>query len=377
MYPPARPGDPLELVDTPALLIDLDRFEANLKRMSGELAGTSVKLRAHSKTHKSPIIAKMQMDLGAVGICCQKVSEAEIMYQGGVSNILISNQVVGEKKLRRLAALACQTQLMTCLDNRENAVDLDSVARSFDTTIDVLVEIDVGAGRCGVAPGADALELIDAVGDLKNLNFRGLQAYQGSAQHLRTPEERKSAIDFAVACVNKTLSELHSKNIDCPIVSGAGTGTYPLEVESGVYNEVQAGSYIFMDADYARNLDKDGQFISKFEHALYVYATILSAAKQQQAVVDAGLKSLGVDSGLPVMSENDEVDYINASDEHGVLAWQSKNVSYEVGEKVLLIPGHCDPTINLHDWYVGVRNLRGPEPYVESVWPVAARGCVF
>ena len=117
MYPPARPGDPLELVDTPALLIDLDRFEANLKRMSGELAGTSVKLRAHSKTHKSPIIAKMQMDLGAVGICCQKVSEAEIMYQGGVSNILISNQVVGEKKLRRLAALACQTQLMTCLDN--------------------------------------------------------------------------------------------------------------------------------------------------------------------------------------------------------------------------------------------------------------------
>ena len=377
MHPPARPGDPLELVDTPALLIDLDRFEANLKLMSDDLAGTPVKLRAHSKTHKSPIIAKMQMDLGAVGICCQKVSEAEIMFQGGVSNILISNQVVGEKKMRRLAALACQTHLMTCLDNANNAVDLDTLARAFDTTIDVLVEIDVGAGRCGVAPGRDALALIETIQGLKHLNFSGLQAYQGSAQHLRTPGERQTAIEFAIECVNETLAALQSRNIDCSIVSGGGTGTYPLEAGGGVYNEVQAGSYIFMDADYALNLDETGKPFSRFEHALFVYATIMSATKPHQAVVDAGLKSFGVDSGLPKMLANSEVDYVNASDEHGVLAWQSKNVRYDLGEKVLLIPGHCDPTINLHNWYVGVRDLKGSEPYVESVWPVAARGCIF
>ncbi|MGD9866611.1 MAG: alanine racemase, partial [Hyphomicrobiales bacterium] len=268
----ASVGMPLADVDTPALLIDLDAFERNLKRMSKALSGQDVRLRAHSKTHKSPVIALKQMELGAVGVCCQKVSEAEVMLRGGVRNVLISNEVIGRAKLDRLAALVPRAEWIgLCADSAQGVEQAQAAAAAAGVVFNVLVEIDVGAGRCGIAPGRPALELAQAIGRSPNLAFAGLQAYHGSAQHKRQVSERKAAIDHAVAVTRETLDLLAEAGIDCPIVGGAGTGTFEFEAASGVYTEIQAGSYIFMDADYGRNLKADGTPFDSFENALFVY----------------------------------------------------------------------------------------------------------
>ena len=372
MRPPAEIGMTLDEVDTPALLIDLDAFERNLRRLPEASAGTGVRLRPHAKTHKSPVIAMQQIALGAVGVCCQKVSEAEILVQGGVPDVLVSNEIVGRPKLRRLAALARQARIGVCVDDAGNVDDLDAAAAEFGVRLDVLVEIDVGARRCGVAPGEPALALAQRVAASSHLRFAGLQAYQGRAQHLRSHEERAAAIRDAADAARRTVELLARHGLACETITGAGTGTYRLEAASGVYNELQAGSYIFMDADYGRNLDESGAPFREFENSLFVYATVMSKPTRDRAVLDAGLKALSTDSGMPLVAGMEEVRYERASDEHGVLSVGETNRPLRPGDKVKLIPGHCDPTVNAHDWYVGLRGDR-----VEALWPVAARGALL
>ncbi len=372
--PPASVGMAFDDIDTPALVIDLDAFERNLSRMAELMAGTGARLRPHSKTHKSPIIARRQMALGAVGVCCQKVSEAEAMVAGGVDNVLVSNEVIGAQKLARLAALAHQAQVAFCIDNPEAVAPAKEAAARFGVRLDALVEIDVGAGRCGIAPGEPALRLAQAIAASPHLRFAGLQAYQGSAQHIREHEARKAAIDEAIALTRDTVELLAREGLTCDIVGGGGTGTFAFEGTSGVYNEIQAGSYVFMDADYARNKQSDGSFLDTFEHALFVMASVMSTPGGGRAVVDAGHKSASVDSGPPVPHGLDRVTYGRPTDEHGVLDISRTNTPPRLGDKVLLIPGHCDPTVNLHDWYVCVRGLSTDAAHVEAVWPVAARG---
>ena len=370
--PPAEIGMPLEEVETPALLVDLDVFEANLKRMANDAAAKGIKLRPHSKTHKSPVIALRQMALGAVGVCCQKVGEAEAMVLGGVPDVFISNEVVGRNKVARLAALARQARVAVCADDPAHVAALSEAAQSFSVELAVFVEVDVGAGRCGVAPGQPALDLARQVAAATSLRFAGLQAYHGSAQHKRTIAERREMIQSAAAKVRECTDLLAAAGIACELVSGAGTGTYPLEIASGAWQELQAGSYIFMDADYARNLDEAGQPISDFEQSLFVYATVMSRPRPEMAIVDAGLKCFSVDSGLPVVADLPGVEYVGAADEHGKLAIADTAGGPRIGDKVRLIPGHCDPTVNLYDWFTGVRNGR-----VETLWPIAARGAVY
>lgn len=372
--PPASVGMAFEDIDTPALLIDLDAFERNLARMAERVTGTGARLRPHSKTHKSPIIARKQMALGAVGVCCQKVSEAEAMVAGGVDNVLVSNEVIGATKLARLAALARQAQVAFCIDNSEAVEPAAEAAAQFGVRLDALVEIDVGAGRCGIAPGEPALRLAQAIAASPHLRFAGLQAYHGSAQHIREHAARKAAIDEAIALTSATVGLLAREGLACDIVGGGGTGTFEFEGASGVYNEIQAGSYVFMDADYARNRQADGAFMNDFEHALFVAASVMSTPGGGRAVVDAGHKSASVDSGPPVPHKLDGVTYGSPSDEHGVLDISRTNNPPRLGDKVLLIPGHCDPTVNLHDWYVCVRGMGTDAAHVEAVWPVAARG---
>jgi D-serine deaminase-like pyridoxal phosphate-dependent protein len=364
--PPAEIGMPLEEVETPALLIDLAAFERNLRRLAERTAALGVRLRPHAKTHKSPAIARRQIALGAVGVCCQKVSEAEAMVEGGIADVLVSNEVVGARKLARLAALAREARIGVCVDDADNVAALSEAARHFGATLDVLVEIDVGAARCGVAPGEPAALLAERVARAPGLRFRGLQAYYGSAQHMRGHDERRKAIASAVEKTRHTTELLARRGLACPDVCGAGTGTYEFEGASGVYNELQAGSYVFMDADYARNLDADGAPVHEFEHALFVYATVMSAAAEGRAVLDAGLKALAFDSGMPRVAERSDIEYFGASDEHGKLRTASGNRPLKLGDKLRLIPGHCDPTVNLHDWYVGYRGER-----VEAIWPIA------
>jgi D-serine deaminase-like pyridoxal phosphate-dependent protein len=369
--PPAEIGMPLDEVDTPALVIELDSFERNLRRLPERIAGRQVRLRPHAKTHKCPMIALQQIALGAVGVCCQKVSEAEAMVQGGVRDVLVSNEIVGAPKLRRLAALARSAKIATCVDDESQVAALDVAARAFDVTLAVLVEVNMGGDRCGVEPGAPALRLAEAIGRTKALRFTGLQAYHGSAQHLRSLAERRAAIAQATERAASTRALLAAHGIDCPVITGAGTGTFELEAASGVYDELQCGSYVFMDADYGRNLDADGAPIRDFEHSLFVWTTVMSRPNDERAIVDAGLKALSVDSGMPTLPGFDEAEYSRASDEHGKLVLKRATNRLRIGDKIKLIPGHCDPTVNLYDWYVGVRNNR-----VEALWPITARGAL-
>ncbi len=369
--PPAAPGMPEDEIDTPALVLDLDAFEHNLDTMAAGIAGTGAKLRAHAKTHKSPVIGALQAARGAIGQCVQKVAEAEVLAWGGVPDILVSNEVVGRQKLARLAALSRIARVAVCADDPAQVAALEAAARDAGIRLSVLVEIDVGAGRCGVAPGPDAVTLARGIAASPHLRFGGLQAYHGSAQHLRRPEQRAAAIQGAADGARRTVEQLRQAGLDCPIVGGAGTGTFALEAASGVYTELQAGSYCFMDADYARNLDEAGQPVATFRHALFVLATVMSAPRPGIAVLDAGHKAVAVDSGLPMVWRRPDLRFTSASDEHGALAFGADAAAPKLGEKLRLIPGHCDPTVDRYDWYVGVRGGR-----VECLWPVAARGAM-
>ena len=368
MTPPARPGQRLEDVDTPALVLELDAFEANLRALADAVRGRPVRVRTHAKTHKCPEVAKRQIALGAVGACCQKVSEAEAMVEGGIGDVLVTNEIVGAPKLGRLARLALRATIGVCADDAGNVRDLEAAAASAGVTLHVYVEIDVGMGRCGVAPGAPAVALAQAIARCPHLRFSGLQAYHGSAQHLRSMGERRAAVDRAARAVRETRAALAAAGLACPVVTGAGSGTFMLEVEAGAWDEIQPGSYAFMDADYARN--EWAAPLPRFQHALFVLATVMSRAPGR-AIVDAGLKASSVDSGMPQVWRRPGLVYTRASDEHGFIEVGPDAPPPALGEKLLLVPGHCDPTINLHDWYVCVR-----AGVVECLWQITARGAL-
>src|SRR2546421_2230993 len=367
--PPAEIGAPVEEIDTPALVVDLDALDRNIAKMAEFSRAAGVRVRPHAKTHKSPAIALRQIAHGAVGQCVQKVGEAEVLVRGGVKDVLVSNQVVGERKLRRLAALAKDATIALCFDSAEQVDAASCIAQDFAVELGALVEIEVGMERCGIAPGKDAAALARRIADAPGLKFRGLQAYHGRAQHLPTQQQRAQAIASAIDAVRETLEALAADNLNCEIIGGAGTGTFAFEAQSGVYNELQVGSYVFMDTDYARIGDKDGGRYTAFEHSLFVLATVISTPTADRAIVDAGLKSLSGEKGSPWVHGREDVQLTNMSDEHGKLVLGPKAKPLKLGEKVWLIPGHCDPTVNLHDWYVGVRNRR-----VEVLWPISARG---
>jgi 3-hydroxy-D-aspartate aldolase len=371
---PAVPGMDEKDIQTPCLIVDLDAFERNVVKMRDHCRKMGVRHRVHGKMHKSVDVARIQMDLGeAVGVCCQKVSEAEAFVRGGVKDVLVSNQVRDPAKIDRLARLPkLGARAIVCVDDLANIADLSAAAVRHGTTIEVLVEIDCGAGRCGVTTTPAVVELAKAIHAAPGLKFSGIQAYQGAMQHLDSYDERKAKIDIAVAMVRDAVSALAAEGLDCAIVGGGGTGSYYFEGNSGVYNELQCGSYAFMDADYGRILDKDGKRIDQgeWENALFILTSVMSHAKADKAICDAGLKAQSVDSGLPVIFGRTDVKYVKCSDEHGVI--MDPEGVLKVNDKLRLVPGHCDPTCNVHDWYVGVRGGK-----VETVWPVTARGKAY
>jgi 3-hydroxy-D-aspartate aldolase len=365
---PCLPGMALREIQTPALLIDLDALDRNLDRMRQFARAHGVRLRAHAKTHKSADIARLQIERGgACGICCQKVSEAEAMVRAGIKDILLSNEVRDPAKLERLARLALHARIILCVDDPEAVPDISAAASKAGTTLEVLVEIDCGAGRCGIAPGEPARDLALAVVTASSLRFAGIQAYHGRAQHLATEAERRMAFTGAEMSTCRTVDLISAEGLTCDIVGGAGTGTFPMEAASGVWNELQCGSYIFMDAHYRRVLGPHAN--AGFEHALFILASVMSRAPGR-AVADAGLKAFAVDSGLPIVHDIEGVTCTGLSDEHCQLADSSG--SLRINQRLRLIPGHCDPTCNLYDWYVGIRAER-----VEVLWPITARGKLY
>ena len=368
---PAEVGMDEQDICTPALIIDLDAFEHNIEVMAKYIKANGLRHRAHAKTHKSVDIAHYQIEQGgACGVCCQKVSEAEAMVAGGIKDVLVSNQVVDPNKIERLAMMAKKARTLVCVDDSDNIDDLSAAAVKHGVTIECLVEIDCGAGRCGVQWGEATVALAKKIAASDGLKFAGLQAYQGAAQHIHDFEERKSKIDVAVKQVTDTVAMLKAEGLECDIIGGAGTGSYYFEGTSGVYNEMQCGSYIFMDADYQRVNDAKGENISEFENSLFILTSIMSKIKVDRAICDAGLKAKSVDSGLPVIFGRSDIEYIKCADEHGVIT--DPQGALKLNDKLKLIPGHCDPTCNVYDWYVGVRGGK-----VECLWPVSARGMAF
>jgi len=371
---PAAVGMDESDIQTPCLVLDLDALERNIVKMGAIAKKMGVRHRVHGKMHKSVDVALLQEKLGeACGVCCQKVSEAEVFARGGIKDVLVSNQVREPQKIDRLARIPLLgARAICCVDDIENVSDLSAAAAKHGTTIECLVEIDCGAGRCGVTTSAAVVAIAKEIDSAPGLKFAGIQGYQGAMQHLDSYEERKIKVQSSVAMVRDSVEALRSEGLECDIVGGGGTGSYYFEGTSGVYNELQCGSYAFMDADYGRILDENGTRIDEgeWENALFILTSVMSHAKADKAICDAGLKAQSVDSGLPFIYGRKDVEYVKCSDEHGVIA--DPNGALRINEKLKLVPGHCDPTCNVHDWFVGVRNGK-----VETLWPVSARGISY
>lgn len=380
-------GASIDAIDTPALVVDMDAMMRNLSRMAEFTRKHDIRWRPHAKMHKSVALAKLQMQAGAVGVCVQKTAEAEAMVAGGVHDVYISNEVIAPHKLARVANLAHQVaaergQLAIAVDSVEGVKRLAQAMNQAreqagaPAVIDVFVEIDVGQGRCGVPPGRQALDLALEIRKHPALRFAGLQAYHGRAQHLRSAQERRDAIAVVVQDVLFTRKLIEAEGIPVHLVTGAGTGSMVCEAASGVFGELQAGSFMFMDADYAANERDPAQ--PTFEHALFVKSQVISSSLRH-AVCDAGHKAHAIDSGLPQVLEaapTGALEYANGGDEHGILRPSGDNQRVpRLDEIVWLIPGHCDPTVNLHKYMIGVTGgLRKGK--VERIIRVDARGAL-
>lgn len=371
---PAEVGMDEADIQTPCLILDLDALERNVKKMGDYAKAHNMRHRSHGKMHKSVDVQQLQEELGgAVGVCCQKVSEAEVFVRGGIKDVLVSNQVRNPAKIERLAKLPKMGSTITvCVDDVDNVAELSEAATRNGTELNCYIEIDCGAGRCGVTTTEAVVEIAKAIDAAENLKFTGIQAYQGAMQHMDSYSDRKAKTQVAIDQVQEAIDALTEIGLKPEFVSGGGTGSYYFESNSGVFNELQCGSYAFMDADYGRILDEDGNRIDagEWENALFLLTSVMSHAKPDKAIVDAGLKAQSVDSGLPFIYGRDDVEYVKCSDEHGVVS--DPHGVLEINEKLKLVPGHCDPTCNVHDFYVGVRNGK-----VETVWPVSARGKMY
>jgi len=364
--PIARIGDPVGVVDTPSLVIDLDTFEDNLRKMQALVERHGVALRPHAKAHKCPDISLRQIALGAQGICCQKVSEAVPFVAAGVRDIHISNEIVGANKLALLARVAAKAKVTVCADHPRAVEALSAAMAESGACVGVVVDADVGQKRCGVQTPEQAVALAQLIQKLPGITFAGLQAYHGAMQHTRCASRRRKSSARVARLVRTYLRALSSAGIECPVVTGGGTGSAVFDVASGVFTEIQAGSYPFMDAHYA-SLEW-GEEVS-FGNSLYLLGTVMSTPTAERAVADVGLKSTSAESGAPRPLEQVGWSCVGISDEHTVLQAGHARDLPTLGAQVRLVPGHCDPTFNLHDSVIAIRGQ-----VVEAIWPISARG---
>ena len=359
-----RIGCSKEEIDTPALLIDLPMMESNLNRMADFFRGREAKLRPHAKTHKCPIIAQKQLDLGASGITCAKLSEAEALVEGGIQDILIANQIVGEHKIFRLTDLAQRANLTVAVDNPENVKTLSQAASATGVKIRVLVELDIGMGRCGVSPGQAALVLAQQVSRSPGLSFSGLMGYEGHLVFVPSLQERTDRCCEAISLLLEIRDLIERAGLPVSVVSGGGTGTYAITGDLGGITEVQAGSYLFMDTRYRGIEGLEG-----FGFALTLMSTVISRPSERRAIVDAGMKAITHEFGLPMVKDRPGAKLVALAEEHGIIQFEDPDHKLKVGDKIELIPSHGCTTINLHDFYYATRNS-----VLEAIWPITGRG---
>lgn len=364
-------GTPVGELDTPALLVDAAALQANIDTMARLCAGTPARLRPHAKTHKSSVIAAMQLDAGAAGICCAKLSEAEAIARGGpVGDIMVTTPLVGPTKLKRLARLSRVVKLAVLTDDTTAIAELGALAAAEDLQIDVLIEVDVGQNRCGVPPGPAAARLADAVGRAKHLRFKGLHGYHGKLQMMRTYAERRAGVLRALELLQESAELCRNAGHDIEILTGGGSGSVAIDLELGGLNELQPGSYVFMDSSYRNILWNETGDPPPFQHALSILGSVVSRPTADRAVIDIGWKSASNDSGPPVPKQP-ELLFEFAGDEHGIIRRRdAQPLALALGERIELIPSHCDTTVNLHADYMVIR-----DGCLDAIWPISARGC--
>ena len=359
-------------LDTPCLCVDLDRLDRNLDRMQTTVARNGIASRPHAKTHKCPAIARLQLATGSVGICTAKISEAEVMFEHGIEQILMTTVNVTPRKIRRAMRLRKRYESFTqAVDTAANARDLSAAATEAGVVADIVVDIDPGGHRTGITAGAPALELAQLVDTLPGLRLRGLLCYDGGAQHVTGFADRRRRALGSLEAAAETAVQMTRAGLDTGIFSGGGTGTYNIDHETSGLTDVQVGSYVFMDAQYlAIGGAEDPEVYTDFETALTVLTTVLNAQYAGRATTDAGAKANTINRPWPVIAGETGMTYTAGSDEFGTIRYEA-NASrvYAVGDKLDLIVSHCDPVVNLYDQLYGVRG-----DTVEVVWPIAGRG---
>ncbi|HXM00439.1 MAG TPA: DSD1 family PLP-dependent enzyme [Rhizomicrobium sp.] len=364
------PGGRAKLA-TPALVIDLDILERNIVAMAEHAKKHGIALRPHAKTHKSAEIARMQMAAGALGICCAKLGEAEALADAGIDSILITSPVVTERGIARLTALNGRIgELMAVCDNAVVAARLADAARASGKPLKVLVDIDPGLGRTGIRPGDGALALVQQVAESKSLQFMGLQCYAGQVQHMESPNERRDKSLSALKELGDLRDELKTRGIAPKILSGGGTGTFDIDPDARVLTELQVGSYVFMDRQYNDVWEKPGDR-APFETSLFVQTTVISANRDGLATTDAGFKAFATDAGVPAIASGapDGASYFFFGDEQGGMFYDSSKRKLAPGDVVTCVVPHCDPTVNLFDFFHAVRG-----DTLSFIWPVEGRG---
>eukprot|EP01060_Flectonema_neradi_P022089 TRINITY_DN3032_c2_g1_i1.p1 TRINITY_DN3032_c2_g1~~TRINITY_DN3032_c2_g1_i1.p1 ORF type:complete len:410 (+),score=85.65 TRINITY_DN3032_c2_g1_i1:50-1279(+) len=405
-YSPAVVGQALKHVDTPALCIDLLGVEDNMSRLSKLFTSCKTRnktatIRPIVKAHKCSEIAKIQLKGDYTkGVCCAKVCEAEAMMSAGIRDIYMSNEIIGMRKLDRLCTsmLSASIKKLRCAaDSEEGVRQLQEAASKYNVTFDILIEVSVGQDRCGVASASEALSLAKFISEQPNLSLIGIQGYQGAAQHIRSKSEMRTEIANVVRIVTEVKETLISQpglvqNPDTFVITGAGSGTLEFELSSGVYTELQPGSYLFNDVDYSKNCNdtekQEGD--SRWKGSMFILSTVMSrtikTGSPSWVVVDAGIKAHSIDSGPPRLYGDPSVKTVNGGDEHFRLLFSDPSKLPQIGDKVLLQPGHVDPTFNMHDHVVAFRcpkqlfssaEILEENPVVESVWEIDGRGPGF
>jgi D-serine deaminase-like pyridoxal phosphate-dependent protein len=357
-------------IETPALIIDAAAFEANLQRGQDDFRTASVSYRPHSKSHKSPIIARKQLAAGATGICCAKLSEAEVMIESGITDILVTTPVVEASKIERLVATAAAgAAISVVVDDRENIVALADAATRARAHVGLVIELDVGQGRCGVRSPGEVLGLARQIVESDHLQFVGLQGYHGSIQTMASFAQRELAVREALNVLLQAAEIIRAEGIPVGVLTGGGTGSSMIDTALGGLNEIQPGSYVFMDTQYLRVEREDCAAGPWFLAALTLLGTVISRPSDEQAILDIGLKAASMDGGVPETTSAESAVFTFAGDEHGALRFAQSGRAPRVGSKVELYPSHCDTTVNLFNEYVVVR-----DGAVEDIWPIEGRG---
>ncbi len=357
-------------LDSPALCVDLDKMEQNIKVVHNRLKGTSVKVRPHVKTHKCPAIAKMQVAAGAVGVCAAKLSESEIMLENGIQHVLMTGVNVTIPKIKKAMALRKKySGFIQAVDNPQNAQDLQDAAKAAGIIADVVVDIDV-IQRSGVLPGAPALALAQMVDKFPNLKFRGILAYDGIATHVVGFKARKEWALKSFEPVVETYNKMKAAGLNLEIFSGGSTGTYDMMQDIAGFTDVQVGSYVFMDRQYMEiGGEKNEKVFDDFAPSLTVLATIINMNHPGRIITDSGAKAFTLNQPPAIVIGEPDFVYNAGSDEYGTISFDKANKTYKIGDKLEMIVPHCDPIVNEYDFMYGTRNDK-----VESILQISARG---